>query len=62
MDMLGCENMEGVLQGESTHAGRMKMTRRGIGDVMEKAIACRTALRMSSGSYSRLAVQDRASR
>ena len=51
MDMLGYESIDCVLQGESSHVGRIKITKRGLGDGIEEAIAFRTALRMSSGSY-----------
>ncbi len=58
MDELGCESIDCVLQGESSHAGSMKTTRRGLGDAIEEAIACLTAFRMSSGSYSGLAMHN----
>ena len=58
MDRLGCDSIDCVLQGESSHVGRIKTTRRGLGDAIEQAIACRTAFRMSSGSYSGLAMHD----
>ena len=58
MDRLGCDSVACVLQGVSSHAGRMKTTSRGLGDVIAQAIACRTAFRMSSGSYSGLAMHD----
>ena len=58
MDRLGCDSIDYVLQGESSHADRTKTTRRGLGDSIEQAIACRTAFRMSSGSYSGLAMHD----
>ena len=58
MDRLGCDSMDYVLQGESSHAGRMKTTRRGLRDAIELVIACCTAFRMSSGSYSGLAMHD----
>ena len=58
MDKLGCESMDCVLQGESSHVGRIKTTKRGLGDAIEHAIACLTDFRMSSGSYSGLAMHD----
>ena len=58
MDKLGCESIDCDLQGESSQAGRMNTTKRGLGDAMEQAIACITAFRMSSGSYSGLAMHD----
>ncbi len=61
MDKLGCESMDCVLQGESSHASRIKTTKRGLGDAIEQAIACLTAFRMSCGSYSGLAMHDPAS-
>jgi hypothetical protein len=36
MDMLGCESIDFVFQGESLHAGRMKITKRGLGDAIEE--------------------------
>ena len=62
MVVLGCESVDCVLNGEFSHAGRMKMTSSGQEDDVEEEIAWRTALRMSSGSYSGLAIQDPASR
>ena len=62
MVVLGCESMYCVLHGESSQAGNIKTTKSGLGDVVEKASACRTALRISSGSYSGLAMQDSVSR
>ena len=62
MVVLGCDNMDCVLHGESSQAGRMKTTRSGLGDVVDEASACKTALRMSSGSYSGLAMHDPVSR
>jgi hypothetical protein len=58
MIVLGCESMDCVLHGESSQAGRKKTTRSGLGDIVEEASACRTALRISSGSYSELVMQD----
>ncbi len=58
MDRLGCDSIDCFLHGESSHAGRMKTTRRGLGDDVELVIACWTAFRMSSGSYSGLAMHD----
>ncbi len=58
MIVLGCESMDCVLKGESSHAGSMKTTSSGLGGDVEEAIAWRTALRMSSGSYSGLAIHD----
>ncbi len=62
MVVLGYESMECVLHGESSQAGRIKTTRSGFGDIVEEASACRTALRISSGSYSGLAMQYHVSR
>ncbi len=62
MLVLGCESMDCVLHGESSQAGRIKTTRSGLGDVVEEASACRATLRISSGSYSGLAMQDPVSR
>ena len=58
MDRLGCDSIDCVLQGESSHTGRMKTTRRRLGDAIEQAITCRLAFRMSSCSYSGLAMHD----
>ncbi len=58
MDKLGCESMDCVLQGESSHDGRMKTNKGGLGDAIEQAIACINAFRMSSGSYYGLAMHD----
>ena len=62
MVVLGFDSMDCVLRGESSQAGRIKTTRSGLGDVVEETSACRTALRISSGSYSGLAMQDPVSR
>jgi hypothetical protein len=62
MVVLGCESMDCVLHGESSQAGRIKTTRRELWDVVEEATACRTALRISSCSYSGLLMQDSVSR
>ncbi len=62
MVVLGCESMDCVLHGESSQAGRMKKTRSGLGEIVEEASACRAALRISSSSYSGLAMQDHISR
>ncbi len=51
MVVLGCESMDCVLHGESSHASRMKMTSSGQGDAVEEEIAWRAVLRRSSGSY-----------
>ena len=42
--VLGCDSMDCVLHGESSQAGRIKTTRNGLGDIVEEASACRTAL------------------
>ncbi len=39
MVVLGCESMDCVLHGESSHAGRMKMTSSGQGNDVEEEIA-----------------------
>ena len=62
MVVLGCESMECVLHGESSQAGRIKTTRSGLGDIVENASACKIALRISSGPYSRLTMQNPVSR
>ncbi len=62
MVVLGCDIMDCVLHGESSQAGRMKTTRSGLGDIVDEASACRTTLRISSGSYSGLAMHDPVSR
>ena len=62
MVVLGCESMDCVLHGESAQAGWIKTTISGLGDIVEEASACRTALRISSGLYSGLAMQDPVSR
>ncbi len=54
--------MDCVFHGESSQAGRIKTARGGLGNIVEEASACRTPLRISSGSYFGLAMQDRASR
>ena len=46
MVVLGCDSMDCVLHGESSQADRMKTTRSGLEDIVEKASACRTALRI----------------
>ncbi len=58
MVVLECDSMDCVLHGESYQAGWIKTTRSGIGEIVEEASACKTALRLSSGSYSGLAIQD----
>ena len=62
MVMLGCDSMDCVLHGESSHADRMKTTKSGLGDIVEEASAWRTVLRISSGSYFGLAIHDPMSR
>ena len=62
MVVLGCDSMDCVLHGESSHAGRMKTTKSGLGDIVEEASAWRTAFCISSGSYSGLAMHDPVSR
>ena len=62
MVVLGCDSMDCVLHGESSQAGRMKTTSSGLGDVVDEASACKTALRMSSGSHSGLAMHYPVSR
>ena len=62
MFLLGCYSMDCALHGESFQAGRVKTTSNGLGDIVEKASACRTALRTCSGSYSGFAMQDPVSR
>ena len=39
MVVLGCERMDCVLQGESSHADSMKTTSNGLGDDVEGAMA-----------------------
>ena len=39
MVVLGCERMDCVLQGESSHAGSIKTTSSGLGDDVEEAMA-----------------------
>jgi hypothetical protein len=56
--LLGCDSMDYALYGESSQAGRVKTTRSGLGDIVEEASACRTALHISFGSYSGFAMQD----
>jgi hypothetical protein len=58
MVVLGCDSMDCVLHGESSQAGRIKTTRSGLGDIVEEASACITALRISFRSCSGLAMQD----
>ncbi len=55
---LGCWSLEWILQGESSHAGSIRTTRNGFGDVVAQVRACKIVLRMSVGSYSRVARQD----
>jgi len=50
--MLGCESMECVLHGESSHAGSIMTSKKGLSVAEEQARACRTAFLISSGSYS----------
>ena len=56
--MLGCVRMDCVLHGESFRTGRMKRTRNGLGDIVDEASACSTALRISFDSCSGLAIHD----
>jgi len=49
---LGCERMECVFQGESSHAGRIKTTRNGLLVVVEHVRACRTDFQRSLSSES----------
>ena len=62
MVVLGCDSMDCVLHSESSHAGRTKTTKSELGDIVEEASAWRTAKRISSGSYSGLAMHDPVSR
>ena len=39
MVVLGCESMDCVLQGESSHVGSIKTTSSGLGDDVEEAMA-----------------------
>jgi len=62
MVVLGCASMDFVLHGESSQVGRINTTRSGLGDIVEEASARRTVLRISSDSYSGMAMQDPAFR
>ena len=62
MVVLGCDIMDCVIHVESFQAGRIKTTSSGLGDLVEEASACRTALHISSVLHSGLAMQDYASR
>ena len=46
---LGWERMECFLQGESSHVGNIKTTKKGLLVMVEHARACRTIFRRSSG-------------
>ena len=59
--MVGCDRMDCVLHGESSQAGRIKTTSRGLGDIVDEASAGSTALRISASSYSGLKMQDHVS-
>ena len=58
MVVSGSDSMDCVLHGEPSQAGRIKTTSNGLGDIVEEPSASRTALRISSGSYSGLAMQN----
>ena len=58
VDMLMWPLIALEVQGESSQVGRIITTRNGSSRCSEEAKACRTALSMSSGSYSGLAKQD----
>ena len=58
MVVLGCDSMDCVLHDKSSQAGRIKTTRSRLGDIVEKTSSCRTAVRISSGSYSGLAMHE----
>ncbi len=52
MVRLGYWSMVWVLNGESSHAGSIKTTRKGFADDVAQASTWRIVLRMSAGSYS----------
>ncbi len=55
---LGCWSMVWVLHGESSHAGSMRITRKGFTDDVAQASAWRIVFRMSVGLYSGFARHD----
>ena len=50
--MLEWDSIESVLHGESSHAGSIMTTSRGLSVAFEQARACRTAFLISAGSCS----------
>ena len=60
--MLMWPRMEAELYGVSPHTERTRTTKKGVTLVSTDASACRTALSMSSSSYSGLAMQEFAHR
>ena len=56
--MLTWPPMEAEFHGVSSHTGRTRTTKKGVTLVSDDTSACRTALSMSSSSYSELAMQE----
>ncbi len=62
MVKLGRWSMGWVLQSESSHAGSIRPTISGFGEVVAQARACNIVLSMFVGSYSGFARQDHVQR
>ena len=58
VDMLWWPLMADELHDVSSHIGRIRTAKKGWSCAKEEARACRTALSMSSGSYSGLAIHE----
>ena len=58
VDMLWWPLMAAEFHGVSSHIGRIITAKKGVSCASEEARACRTALSMSSGSYSGLAIHE----
>jgi hypothetical protein len=58
MSKFGCESIALVLHGESSHACKIRMQRKGVCVFVELVKACKTAFRISAGSYSGLVIHE----
>ena len=58
VDMLWWPRIAAEFHGVSSQIGRISTTKKGVSCASEEARACRTALSMSSGSYSGLAIHE----
>jgi hypothetical protein len=59
VSMLACPRIAADCQGVSSHTGRTRTAKNGVVVLVEEASACMIVVRMSFGSYSGFAMQDR---